>query len=72
MALGRSVSGKDNAMRGGPQSSHFLQAGFINATINLGSREALGNTKKPPSIRQPLMRIHKVWLSPVRQATGEL
>jgi hypothetical protein len=51
MALGRSVSGKDNAMRGGPQSSHFLQAGFINATINLGSREALGNTKKPPSIR---------------------
>ena len=46
MALGRSVSGKDNAMRGGPQSSHFLQAGFINATSNLGSREALGNTKK--------------------------
>jgi len=45
MALGRSVSGKDNAMRGGPQSSHFLQAGFINATSNLGSREALGNTK---------------------------
>ena len=47
MALGRSVSGKDNVMRGGPQSSHFLQAGFINPTINLGSREALGNTKKP-------------------------
>ena len=46
MALGRSVSGKDNAMRGGPQSSHFLQAGFINATSNLGSREALSNTKK--------------------------
>jgi hypothetical protein len=45
MALGRSVSGKDNVMRGGPQSSHFLQAGFINATSNLGSREALGNIK---------------------------